>query len=266
MKITFLGSGSAFTTDEYFQSNILVTAESGKNLLIDCGTDIRFSLNKYGINNSNVSQKIDAVYASHMHSDHIGGLEWLALNSYFCKEPKRPILFIDKSLEQCMWDYTLRGCLEYVEGKVMTMSDYFDCHSLTDGEEFIWENISFTLIKMVHFKTKGKNIYSFALLVRDLHDGATPTNNPEVSFFFTSDAVFQPDIINDVSKKVKYIFHDCETLPFRTLLHAHYEDLCTLPADIKAKMWLYHYQPKPNYNPKNDGFNGFVSKGQEFCF
>jgi hypothetical protein len=36
-----------------------------------------------------------------------------------------------------------------------------------------------------------------------------------------------------------------------------------LNADIKAKMWLYHYA-KPVDSYKEDGFAGFVSKGQEF--
>ncbi|MDM8523453.1 hypothetical protein QUF80_08790 [Desulfococcaceae bacterium HSG8] len=44
MKIKFLGVGSAFTTPEYYQSNMPVTSRSGKQLLVDCGGDIRFSL------------------------------------------------------------------------------------------------------------------------------------------------------------------------------------------------------------------------------
>ena len=38
MKLIFLGTGSAFTLDNY-QSNILVDAPEGR-LLIDCGSDV----------------------------------------------------------------------------------------------------------------------------------------------------------------------------------------------------------------------------------
>jgi hypothetical protein len=49
-------------------------------------------------------------------------------------------------------------------------------------------------------------------------------------------------------------------------IHAHYEDLCTLPVNAKQKMWLYHYQPHPHYKPGADSFKGFIKKGQEFDF
>ena len=68
MELRFAGVGSAFTTKEYWQSNMIVSHD-GKNLLIDCGGDIRFSLAEL-----NMSYKdIDAVYISHLHADHIGG-------------------------------------------------------------------------------------------------------------------------------------------------------------------------------------------------
>ena len=84
--------------------------------------------------------------------------------------------------------------------------------------------------------------------------------------FITMDTQFQPEFISEISKKVSIIFHDCETSPFKSIIHTHYEDLCTLNGKIKQKMWLYHYQPDPEYNPKADGFKGFIEKGQEFDF
>jgi hypothetical protein len=60
------------------------------------------------------------------------------------------------------------------------------------------------------------------------------------------------------------VFHDCETYPFKSGVHAHYDDLVTLPKEQKAKMWLYHYGPDPKQNANKDGFCGFVQKGQTF--
>ena len=48
LKITFLGSGSAFCNDvDNFQSNLLLECQ-GRSLLLDCGTDIRFSMREAG--------------------------------------------------------------------------------------------------------------------------------------------------------------------------------------------------------------------------
>lgn len=43
MELQFVGCGSAFTTKEYYQSNLLVK-KNGKNFLIDIGGDARFGL------------------------------------------------------------------------------------------------------------------------------------------------------------------------------------------------------------------------------
>ena len=58
MKIKFIGVGGAFTTKDYWQSNAVVTAASGKHLLLDCGGYARFSLQEQGLS----SNDIDAVY------------------------------------------------------------------------------------------------------------------------------------------------------------------------------------------------------------
>jgi hypothetical protein len=62
------------------------------------------------------------------------------------------------------------------------------------------------------------------------------------------------------------IFHDCETSPFPTKIHAHYTELLILPAKIRNKMWLYHYQPGALPDAEKDGFRGFVKRGQTFEF
>ena len=65
MKITFVGTGSAFTTKN-FQTNTLIS-RNDKNLLIDAGGDIRFSLGKLGLS----YKDINALYITHLHNDHI---------------------------------------------------------------------------------------------------------------------------------------------------------------------------------------------------
>ncbi len=257
MKIKFIGVGSAFTTQEYYQSNMLITARSGKKLLLDCGSDARFSLGEQQIYAHNVGQHIDAVYISHLHADHIGSMEWLAFSAFFKQPHKKPTLFMEEELMHNLWEHSLKGGLECIEGKIMQLTDYFDCHPQSKDGTFTWENIQATLVKMQHVAGGYKNHHSYGLLLKE---------NLGASVFISTDTQFMPDLIEKMAQKADVIFHDCETTPFNTPVHAHYKELCTLDPTLKQKIWLYHYQPQPEQNPVADGFKGFVVKGQEFEF
>ncbi len=51
--------------------------------------------------------------------------------------------------------------------------------------------------------------------------------------------------------------------PIKSRVHAHYDDLSTLPEEIKAKMWLVHYQDSAmGISAVADGFKGFLQQGQ----
>ena len=257
MKIQFIGVGSAFTTPEYYQSNMLITARSGKKLLLDCGGDARFSLAECGINSGNMGELIDGVYISHLHTDHIGGLEWLAFNTFFNPKSKKPMLFSEEKMMQELWEYSLKKGLGRIEGQITQLEDYFACYPQAETGTFYWESIAATLVKMPHVMTGSNNHYSYGLLLRE---------PGEASVFISTDTQFQPTLIAEIALRADVIFHDCETTPFNTPVHAHYQELCTLPAALKQKIWLYHYQPQPTYQPQQDGFKGFVIKGQEFNF
>lgn len=106
MKITFLGSGSAFTMSN-FQSNILIENDKEK-LLFDCGGDIRWSLKENGLS----AFDIDGIYLSHLHADHIGGLEYIAFLTYFAKTLKgfkKPKLYGHTQLITDLWNHSLKG-------------------------------------------------------------------------------------------------------------------------------------------------------------
>lgn len=262
MIFDFIGVGSAFTTMDYYHSSILITADSQKKLLIDCGADIRFSLinNNLSSENPNLSPAllIDAVYISHLHSDHIGGLEWLALNTYFSPKKKKPKLFSETVMMDKLWNNSLKGGLGCITNKIMTLSDYFTCMPIPENGSFLWEEINFTLLKVPHILAGTENIYSHGLLITDIKSDNT--------VFISTDTQFQPDIITKIAETASLLFHDCETTSFKTGIHTHYDELLTLPKHIRKKMWLYHYQPDHPQQPEKDGFKGFVSKGQKFNF
>lgn len=255
-KIQFIGVGSAFTNRDYYQSNALVIADSGKKLLIDCGTHAQFALEELGINNGNVGKEIDGVYISHLHADHIGSMEWLALVTYFNPTSPRPKLFAVQSLMADLWNRSLRGGLETLEGKIANLTDYFDCRPVRINSSFVWENIRFTPVQTVHVVSGMMIQHSYGLIINEMGSGHKT--------FFSTDTQFAPYQMRKFYDSCDLIFHDCETAPFKSGVHAHYEDLSGLPEEVKAKMWLYHYQPNPVQNPTADGFCGFVKKAQIF--
>lgn len=69
MQLTFVGCGSAFNKMDG-QTNMLLTASNGKNMMIDCGTYASFYLENFGIDKTNYAEQIDALYISHQHADH----------------------------------------------------------------------------------------------------------------------------------------------------------------------------------------------------
>ena len=64
-------------------SPIAAIAHNNKYLLIDCGSDARHSLAAAGYS----FNEIDNIFISHLHADHIGGLEWLGFSRLYDKEP-----------------------------------------------------------------------------------------------------------------------------------------------------------------------------------
>ena len=45
-----------------------------------------------------------------------------------------------------------------------------------------------------------------------------------------------------------------------------FSELITLDKEIRNKMWLYHYNPGPLPDARENGFRGFIQRGQAFDF
>ena len=127
MKLTFLGSGSALASNaekKLFQSNMVLTFDDGQNMLIDCGTDVPHSLANVGMS----AADINFVYISHLHADHMGGLEWLAFSTYFNPNvEERPVLVIYEDLIEPLWQM-LEPSLSKLTGEMATLTTYFQVY------------------------------------------------------------------------------------------------------------------------------------------
>lgn len=252
MKLQFLGSGSAFVPlAQNFQSNMILRTENSKCLLIDCGSDVRHAMAALGLSHRDV----DAVYISHYHADHVGGLEWLAFNTYFDEKAKKPEIIMHPGMLDKLWDNSISAGLESIQGDTpVNIETYFKINDNATDKHFEWENIKFEFIQTIHVYNGPILMPSYGLYFE------TGKNKVLIS----TDTQFTPDIFMPYYEKADIIFHDCDTNPHKGGVHAHFNELITLDDDIRAKMWLYHYTNAENIDATAHGFKGFVLRGQVF--
>lgn len=298
-------------------------------MMIDCGQKAIDAL----IHAGRKPQEITDVYISHAHADHVGALEELAFIRYDWKNrPKNskesvnhyaPELRANAKLMEELWEKSLRGGLESMEGFVATLDTFYITRPIPDNGAFMWEGWTCKPIQQVHIMTGSTIACTFGLIMKKAGHKSVyfTTDSQHVSprqmevFYQEADLVFQDSECSGIdfsfpegrliykNKEGKVAAWPSDTLEAMTLMaegiqqepfkrfkfgsgvHANYAQLAgydsansvKLPANIKSKMWLSHYQDfvtegkdmfgnlvNWDEQAKADGFAGFVKVGQVF--
>lgn len=242
LKIKFLGSGSAFVDNDInFQSNVLMTFEDDYKLLIDAGTDIKSIFKFY---NMNVTD-INGVAITHAHSDHAGGLEYIAFLSKYVYKHELDLCLDTAEQVNTLWEYTLKGGLGFSNNEYSYITSYFN----------VKKSKYIKYLKNIHVKNKNNCMLSHSIYV------------PEYDVYFSGDTkeVTVEHSMYLVNSDI--IFHDCEFADYPNSVHTQFKELCDLDESIKQKTWLYHYSGKAEDHKSkvlDNGFAGIVERGQEF--
>ena len=84
LTVTFAGSGDAFGSGGRFQACIHLRPASAAPVLLDCGATSLSALKGLGVDPGETA----AVFVSHLHGDHFGGLPLLILDAQFSRRTK----------------------------------------------------------------------------------------------------------------------------------------------------------------------------------
>lgn len=239
-ELLILGTGHSESI-EHWNTNAMLATPKG-NMLIDCGFTIKYALRDQGLS----LPDIDAVFITHVHGDHVFGLERIGYESRF-SYGKRVKLYIRETLLTELWDQTLKGSMGLASEGENTLQDFFDVVVLKDNH-FSYNGVDIRLFHTRH--TPRKTCYGLYI-------------NEKI--IFTSDTTPIADVIEHLPAQA--IFHDV-TLRDEHPVHAAIPALMNAYSEnTRKKMYLMSYEDHwRDYEAQiNRDFAGFARQGQRLA-
>lgn len=247
LKIKFLGTGDAFSK-KFGNTSAIVSVSSDEgftqNLLVDCGRTTPQDMSEYGIGWNNV----DAIFITHLHGDHVYGLEEAGFVGRFVTGKKPTLILPNKKIKNDLWNRVLRGTMERADlNRNMTMQDYFNIQIVED-QYFMFNGVMFSVFRTEHVANKK----SYGLIIGE-----------EDCVVYSGDSLCNAEFLKGMDEYgVQQIFHDCTTLDINDdsdgRIHANISDIISLPDGIKHKIKIMHYQdnlPDHYFTLKDEGID-----------
>lgn len=221
--LTFLGTGSAFS--KIYGNNSAVVTIEDKNLLIDCGRTSPDNLTKSIFSWSD----IDAIFITHLHGDHVYGLEEAGFMGRYVFNKKPHLIFPHKKLKTDLWERVLKGTMILGDlDRNMNFDDYFTYEIVDEREQYFeFNGVMFSVFSTQHVPNKK----SYGLVIGEYN-----------YIVYTSDSLFDEEMLKAfVGDGAQKIFHDCQMTDYKGKVHASLDELATLPENIRDKIVVMHY-------------------------
>lgn len=227
MKLYVLGVGDTFT-EKHVTHALLIEAE-GFRLAIDCPDSyrrvLRAARDKAGPAHDATLDlfAIDDVLVTHVHGDHMNGLEGVGYFKHFAQ--KKPLnLHTVAPVKEALWR-------ERLVASMGTLWDGQEFRTKSFDDYFAWSEVALDRATTIGpFTIRSRltkhHVPTSALLVE--HGGH--------SIGISSDTAFDPELIAFLSS-AELIVHETNYGP----AHTAYADLLTVDPQVRAKMHLIHY-------------------------
>src|SRR5262245_8216141 len=225
LRLLCLGNGDAFSALYY---STCFALESGERwLLIDCPHPIR-KIIREGAAAAKVNfdaSRIDAIVLTHLHADHVSGLE--CLGYYFRYILGRSlVVYTHPDVANALWSGVLSGAMEWVIEKPgaiprqRSLDDFFDLRLLRENEE--------TTIGPFKIECR-KTLHSIPTIALRCTAGKRRLG-------YSADTMFDPTLI-DWLADAHLIIHEANS----AFMHTQLDDLLTVRPAVKKKIQIVHY-------------------------
>lgn len=219
-QVHVLGVGDTFS-ELHAPSSLLLVAD-GFHLAIDCPDMYRRVLKEASKGAISVSL-IDDVLLTHVHGDHMNGLEGLGYFRHF-KEQKRTRLHATPDVLDGLWDRRLRISMGQLwtgdRTQEMHFEDYFEACPLA------WQGVNQIGPFEVELRRTRHHVPTCAMRVR----------YQDRVLGYSSDTAFDPDLVEWLSA-ANLIIHETNLGP----AHTPVSELLALPQAVRHKLRLIHY-------------------------
>lgn len=221
--IRVVGVGDAFTA-KYYNACLLVESANTR-LLIDAPPALARALADLGERGGERVglDGIDHVLITHLHGDHVGGLEQLLYFQRFVTR-KRIRLYAIEDVLSGLWDTRLRGGMDTLmeapgEFQRLTLDDYADVHPMQRNATAVIGDLHIEWRPTLH------HIPTSALRIRDEHK----------VFGYSADTAFDPGLIEWLSESDVFL-HETNFG-----VHTPLDALLGLSQQVTSRMRLIHY-------------------------
>ncbi len=219
--ITCLGHGGAFAGVEPGNSSFLVEYDR-KKILLDCGSMVPEQLKKFGVDPGS----LDTVVISHLHADHIGGMERLLYHRRFISNaPPLEVVMAPGTMNQ--WGDAMRRM-----GLWITDPPYIEYTPFWGTFKMDGWSVETTAVD--HTNDDGNEL-------RDLSCHSFLFDFGGKKLFFSGDKVWNSGdgVVEEMMDNADMILHEIELFEKPTGVHTHWDSIPKKYRSEKAR-WHHH--------------------------